>query len=356
MIEVYLLERAFAPFEHESGVPSDGWVYLMLVSTEDGLALPSTLNLDERQAEVCRKSCTKKEYTMTWRGEPVTFYGKLVRAAEGDQLNRELGQVALEGFDEFFSDDYADDLTVAVLCFLSSLKNSSRRIWPLRSPSCLFPDRPGAIWSVRQHDIHTGVDLYCEPGTEVLAMEAGRVVTVEDFTGSRAIPPTPWWNDTSAVLVQGLLFVILYGEITTRLKVGDEVSQGDVIGTVSPVLRKFKGRPTSMMHLEAYEDGTTASVSWEVGKPKPHDLRNPNRLLMAAAWRSHVEGGMDLTQFRLRGYDLESFSSLSEQNAPSRWWAKATGESDDEFARRVADADSATLTFADLRRKAAYSL
>ena len=55
-------------------------------------------------------------------------------------------------------------------------------IWPLTAAP-LFPDEPGQFGTRRVEDVHTGVDLYCELGTEVRAVEAGEVVALEWFTG-----------------------------------------------------------------------------------------------------------------------------------------------------------------------------
>lgn len=41
---------------------------------------------------------------------------------------------------------------------------------------------PGGFGTVRTKHIHEGVDLYCEPGTKIRAVEAGTVVAVVPFT------------------------------------------------------------------------------------------------------------------------------------------------------------------------------
>ena len=74
--------------------------------------------------------------------------------------------------------------------------------WPLSSTP-LMPDEPGQFGAKRRHDIHTGVDLYCEMGTDVLAVEAGVVTKVVWFTGSQAPGLGEWWNDTLAILIEG---------------------------------------------------------------------------------------------------------------------------------------------------------
>lgn len=143
-----------------------------------------------------------------------------------------------------------------------------------------LPPHPGAFGVARRYDVHTGVDLYVPEGTEVFALESGLVVAVEDFTGPKA--GFPWWNDTQAVLVEGVSGVLLYGELDASVKTGDFVQEGQLLGYVKRVLRKDKGTPTSMLHFERYTHGTTASVVWELGNPKPYNLVDPTLLLRKA--------------------------------------------------------------------------
>lgn len=147
---------------------------------------------------------------------------------------------------------------------------------PLRTP-IHQPPIDGRFGAVRQYDIHTGVDLYAEPGTKVYAMEPGSVVTVEAFTGMMA--DSPWWLDTKAVMVKGESGIILYGEIDPMVSVGDHVFEGDLIGTVLRVLKKDKGKPVSMLHLELYTPDTTTSVWWKLGESKSDNLLDPTTLL-----------------------------------------------------------------------------
>ena len=87
---------------------------------------------------------------------------------------------------------------------------------------------PGYFGAVRKFDIHTGIDLYCFPDTEVVAIESGIIVKIEQFTGKSV--GSPWWNDTYALLIEGESGVIVYGEIQPNdyLKVGDIVGAGDL--------------------------------------------------------------------------------------------------------------------------------
>jgi murein DD-endopeptidase MepM/ murein hydrolase activator NlpD len=175
-------------------------------------------------------------------------------------------------------------------------------LWPLDTEIRMMPDEPGQFGTVRKHDVHTGVDLYCDLGTRVVAMEPGRVVGIEPFTGAH-VPgeaSSPWWNDTWVVLVSGRSSgrVIAYGEVgTVEVLVGDELEAGQQIGVVSTsVLRRFKGRPKVMLHVEVYEclpDGYTgavvaaedvsATVWWKFDEARPARLSDPTPLLSPLA-------------------------------------------------------------------------
>ena len=141
---------------------------------------------------------------------------------------------------------------------------------------------PGAFGAVRKHDIHTGIDLYCNPGATVYAIESGRVISIEKFTGEHA--DSPWWNNTWAILVESEQGVFCYGELKPMwwIRPGYEIVHGELIGEVLPVLKKDKGvTPTTMLHLELYKRGTTKTVWWHHGEPQPESLLDPTKLVEA---------------------------------------------------------------------------
>lgn len=153
-------------------------------------------------------------------------------------------------------------------------------IWKYNPPLWHYtpPHEQGLFGAIRKHDIHTGIDLYCHPGDPVYAIEKGLVVGVVPFTGPSA--GFPWWNDTKAVLVEGPSGVFLYGELEPRVKVDDILLPGMVIGNVLTVLKKDKGLPMTMLHLELYKKGYRGSGEvWELGKPKPDMLLDPSFIL-----------------------------------------------------------------------------
>ncbi len=158
--------------------------------------------------------------------------------------------------------------------------SSQKWIWPLPGAEMIVPGampHPGSFGAIRKFDIHTGIDLYCELQQSVLAVEDGEIVLIENFTGAHAIPSSPWWNDTQAILIEGDSGVVVYGEIKPleTLKIGDIVKRGETIGNVITVLKKDKGTPATMLHLELYKKGTRETVIWNLGTPQPEVLLNP---------------------------------------------------------------------------------
>jgi len=156
----------------------------------------------------------------------------------------------------------------------------------------LGPKHPGAFGINRHQHVHTGVDLYAPHGCPVRAMEAGKIIQISWFTGAPI--DMPWWNDTRAVYIDGPTGVFCYGEIQEypNLKVEDTVEEGQVIGYVLTVLKKYKGRPMSMLHLELYDHGyTNIWREWKIGDPKPEYLQDPSKFLF-----DEIEGTQYVTE------------------------------------------------------------
>lgn len=186
----------------------------------------------------------------------------------------------------------------ATRSFLVSLSHpeAATVFYPLVGTKPLFPDAVGKFGVQRRHEYHSGVDLYCEVGTLVCAVQDGVVVAIENFTGPDSTPPSPWWNPTQAVLVQGSDGVVVYGEITAKVQIGQVLRAGEVLGVVDkPVLKNYKGRPTTMLHLELLTSGATKSEVWGLDQPCPPTLRNPLGLLLMST------GGYQ-PQFSLQDY------------------------------------------------------
>jgi hypothetical protein len=136
----------------------------------------------------------------------------------------------------------------------------------------------GEFGAERTYDVHTGLDLYAPVDTPVWAMRAGQVINVGQFTGAEV--GSPWWNRTEAVVVDHGGIYVTYGEIEPACGLGDIVRPGDVVGWVRQVLRTYKGRPMSMLHLEvATSRVNDLGATWDLGQPRPPYLLNPKGLV-----------------------------------------------------------------------------
>lgn len=137
-------------------------------------------------------------------------------------------------------------------------------------------DHPGSFAYVRKNHIHEGIDFYCEKGDAVYALEDGVIKDIKVFTGEKV--GSPWWNETQAVFIQHNHFCINYGEIEVNknIKIGDRVNAGDLLGHVKTVLKKDKGRPMNMLHIEMYEKHISTSIdSWDLNCFRPNGLLDP---------------------------------------------------------------------------------
>lgn len=138
----------------------------------------------------------------------------------------------------------------------------------------------GAFGSMRRFDRHRGVDLYAPIGSSVCAVQKGVIKDIRPWTGTKA--NCDWWCDTDAISIEGEDGLVVYGEIEVNkhLKIGDFLNSGDFIGTVLQVLKKDKGRPTSMLHLELRKPGFLKNIDKEWGLNLPEGLLDPTPFLI----------------------------------------------------------------------------
>jgi murein DD-endopeptidase MepM/ murein hydrolase activator NlpD len=129
---------------------------------------------------------------------------------------------------------------------------------------------------------HSGIDLYCPVGSNVLAIEDCTVVKIWEFT---APSYTPGYRKTWAVNVRnndGKITV--YGEVRKpQLRTGQRVRAGQVIGHVAQLIYT-RNRPQEklrcMLHFELYRKGTRTTLGWWLrGAKRPKNLLNPTMYL-----------------------------------------------------------------------------
>lgn len=147
----------------------------------------------------------------------------------------------------------------------------------------------------RKHDIHTGIDLHCSEGTEIFALESGTVMKVSSFTGADA--GSPWWNNTDYIGILSDSGYIVYGEVDSYVKEGQKITEGELLGKVKKVLKKDKGLPTSMLHLELYSSFIDEPVVWELNQPCPEKLKNPISLFNLPRFEHDASNFLELYNY-----------------------------------------------------------
>jgi murein DD-endopeptidase MepM/ murein hydrolase activator NlpD len=116
---------------------------------------------------------------------------------------------------------------------------------------------------------HVGIDLYANHKDKVVACEDGVIIKFYGF-----------YRSTFALIVEHENVVINYGEVhkdslkANRLKVGDRVSAGQIIGFAGKMFR------SSMLHFEIYRKGTNHNLRWLIKNNAPHNLINPTKYLL----------------------------------------------------------------------------
>lgn len=167
-----------------------------------------------------------------------------------------------------------------------AVADSIRWIFPLsRATGIPKGMHPGAYGYQRKYDIHSGVDLYCDKGQKVFAVEDGQVVLIETFTGPSI--GTPWWNDTKCVMIEGASGCINYEEVIPMVELGQWVYRGNVIAEIASVLKEGKERPDipghsrNMLHIELYNHGCRKPINfWTNIDEVPDKLLDPTEYLI----------------------------------------------------------------------------
>lgn len=147
-------------------------------------------------------------------------------------------------------------------------------VFPIKDYNSEIPNEnhAGAFGTKRKFDIHTGIDLYTNDGANVYSISSGEVIGKIAFTGQKA--GSPWWEDTSALIIRHSFGIFIYGEVVSDLNIGNYVTAGQKIGQVKKVLKKDKGTPQSMLHMEMYNREINDGAIWLLDQELPSDLLN----------------------------------------------------------------------------------
>lgn len=119
--------------------------------------------------------------------------------------------------------------------------------------------KQGSFWEDRGDRHHAGVDLYAPTGSDVVAIEAGNVIEVKQFTSPLLIS---YWNITVSVLVQTAEGKILrYAEMSDSVvSKGDHLEAGQLIGHVGMVLDPDKIDSTSPAYIQRLKNDKLPSM------------------------------------------------------------------------------------------------
>lgn len=173
------------------------------------------------------------------------------------------------------------------------------KVWPV--PDSYTKDIPrsgqqGSFWEDRGDRFHCGIDIYAPAGSEVLAIQNGRVIDIGIFTNS---DESAYWNKTYFLIVKTPQNIIYkYAELAEVIvQIGDYVSAGQVIGKLGEVINPEEANhttpyyihellhqdKTSMLHLETYTAPITEVRPYQngnyFGPSKPYSILDPSLFL-----------------------------------------------------------------------------
>lgn len=132
---------------------------------------------------------------------------------------------------------------------------------------------PGSFWEERGDRYHCGIDIYAQEGSEVLACEQGEVLD----TGSQTSPDfISYWNKTLYILVKTRSNLYSrYAELSdTRVKIGDRILEGEVIGHIGVVIRPQMVDGCSPLYIQRLKmAGNMSMLHFELYRIRPGYMR-----------------------------------------------------------------------------------
>jgi murein DD-endopeptidase MepM/ murein hydrolase activator NlpD len=173
------------------------------------------------------------------------------------------------------------------------------KVWPVPdsySKSLPKEGERGSFWENRGDRFHAGIDIFAPPGSDVLAIQNGKVIDIGVFTSSEL---TKYLNKSFYITVKSPQNLnIKYAEVDNiTVRIGDFVNAGQKIAQVTEVLNeKFLSHSTphylrdmiekgmvSMLHLESYIAPIAEVRPYQfgnyLGKTKPYSVIDPTLFL-----------------------------------------------------------------------------
>ena len=135
---------------------------------------------------------------------------------------------------------------------------------------------PAGFGYSKNHNVHTGIDLYVPESSSVHSVEAGTVIDIFNFTGPKTLYPQ--LLPTEAIVIHGATGLVLYGE----LQVLKDIQFGQLIGAGTKIANIICAVPDQpMLHLELHKPGSKIPSVWKQGQPQPKSLLDPTSYLLS---------------------------------------------------------------------------
>lgn len=169
------------------------------------------------------------------------------------------------------------------------------KFWPVpESFNEVLPMKgsPGSFGEEKDNGISCGVDIFCKPNSDVIAIESGIVVDTGLYSRSSI---EDYFNDTYYVIIKNGKINMRYGGLREQyLKPGTNVMGGDPLGFTGEVINLGKISPNdpfyirelaykeycSFLHIEIYKAPIMEIKPYKTGiylgmAPLPYSIIDP---------------------------------------------------------------------------------
>jgi hypothetical protein len=138
-----------------------------------------------------------------------------------------------------------------------------------------FETAAGFGYSQKNGKHQSGIELYCDEGQEVFAIEESDIIDMFLSTGYGA--ETPWFQNTYTLLLEGNSGVINYSCILIDhdVKFGKTIKEGQLIGRI----KKLMDISIPSLYIGLYYNGVEEPIEWNRGEVKPTELLDPTDML-----------------------------------------------------------------------------
>ncbi len=183
------------------------------------------------------------------------------------------------------------------------------KVWPVPdsySKSLPKKGERGSFWENRGDRFHAGIDIFAPAGSDVLAIQNGKVIDIGIFTSEKL---AAYLNKSYYITVKSPQNLnIKYAEVSEiTVRIGDFVNAGQKIAIVSTALNKknlshstphylrdmIEKGMFSMLHLESYIAPIAEVRPYQfgnyLGKTKPYSVVDPTLFLNGTVDKSNTK-------------------------------------------------------------------